>query len=62
MLRVVLNNALDGVNKSFWFAQTAIKKGLEFLLGDGNIGLILYFPQMLLPAKQGGIFEESGGK
>ena len=37
-------------------------KGLEFLLSNGDIGLVFHLLLLLLSAKQGGIFKEKGGK
>ena len=39
-----------------------MKECREFLLGDRDVRLILYLLIVLLPAKQGGILEEGGGK
>ena len=62
MLGVLSNNALDSVNKDLGLIQALAKEGLKFLLGNRNVNLILHIPLILLPAKQEGIFEESGGK
>ena len=62
MLRVLSNIAPDNVNKGLELTQTLTKEGLEFFPGDGDVSLIFYLPLVLLPAKQGGIFEEGSGK
>ena len=62
MLRAVLDNASDGVNKSLGFAQTLAKKSLEFLSADKDVNLVFYFMLVLLPAEQGGIFQKSSRK
>ena len=62
MLEVILNSAPHSVDKGLGLTQALTKKGLEFFPGDGDVNLILHFLLVLLPAKQGGILEESGGK
>ena len=62
MLKVFLNSAPNSVDKSFELTQALAKEALEFLPGDGNVGLIFYFLLMLLLAKQGNILKQSGGK
>ena len=62
MLGVFSNSAPDGVDKSLGLTQASTKKGLKFFPDDGYISLILHLLLVLLPAKQGDIFEEDGGK
>ena len=62
MLAFFSNSAPDGVNENLELTLTLVKKGLEFLLGDKNVSLILYLLLVLLPAKHGGIVEKNGGK
>ena len=62
MLRVFQNTTPNGVNKDLRFAQSLIKKGLKFISGDTNVGLILYLLMVLLLVKEGGVFKENGGK
>ena len=62
MLGVFSNSALDGINKDLRLTQALTKEDLEFFSGDRDVSLILYLPLMLLPVKQDGILEESGGK
>ena len=62
MLGVLLNSASDGVYKGLGLIQASRKKGLEFLPDNGDVSLIIHLLLVLLPAKQGGILEESGGK
>ena len=59
---VIPNNALDNINKGLRFAQTLTKKGFEFVLANEYVGFILYFPLMLLPAKQGNILKKDSNK
>ena len=62
MLEVFPDNAPDGINKSLGFDQALTKKSLEFLPADKDVSLVLYLMLMLLPAQQGGIFQEGRGK
>ena len=62
MLEILLNNTPNNVNKGNKLIQALIKKGFELFPSDGNIGFILHLLLMLLPAKQDGIFEETGCK
>ena len=62
MLGVFSNNAPDGVDKSLGLTQVLTKEGFKFFASDGNVCFIPHFPLVLLPAKQGNIFEENCGK
>ena len=56
MVEVFPNSISDGVDKNLGFAQALAKKGLESLLADKDVSLVLYLTLVLLPAEQGGIF------
>ena len=62
MLGVLSNSALDGINKSLGLAQALAKEGLEFLLADRDVSLVLYFTLVLLPLEQGGILQDNSRK
>ena len=62
MLGVLPDDTPDGVNESLGFAQALAKKGLEFFPADKGINLVLYLTLVLLPAEQGGVFEEGSRK
>ena len=62
MLRVLPDNAPDGVDKSFGLAQALAKEGLESFSADRDVSLVLYFTLVLLPLEQGGIFQEGSRK
>ena len=62
MLEVLLDSALDGIDKNLKFAQTLTKKTFKSLSADENVSLVLYFTIVLLPAEQGGIFQENDRK
>ena len=62
MLRVFLNSAPDGVKKGLGLNQVLAKEGFEFFSSNGNVNIFFYLLLVLLPAKQGGILEENGGK
>ena len=62
MLGVLPDSVLDGVNKSLGFAQALAKEGLKSLPADKDVRLVFYFMLVLLPVKQGNIFEEGSRK
>ena len=62
MLEVLSDNTLAGVDKSLRFAQVMTKNSLESLPADKDFSLVLSFTLMLLPAEQGGIFQEGSCK
>ena len=62
MLGIFLNNAPDGIDKSFELIQASAKEGIKFLLSDRDVGLIFHLPIVLLSAKQGVIYEKRDGK
>ena len=62
MLELLTNSTPNGVNKELGLTQALTKEDLEFFLDDGNVSFIFQLPLVLLPVKQGGIFEENGGK
>ena len=62
MLGVFPNSTLNNVDKSLEFAQALAKEGLKSLPADRNVSLGLYLTLVLLPAEQGGIFQETGPK
>ena len=62
MLGVLPDGALDSVDKSLRLAQTLAKKGLKSLPADKDISLILYLMLILLPSKQGDIFQKDSRK
>ena len=62
MLGVLPDSTPDGVGKRPKFAQALAKKGFESPLADKNVSLVLYFTLVLLPAEQGGIFQEVSHK
>ena len=37
-------------------------EGLEFFLGNKDVGFVFYLTLVLLPAEQNGVFQESGRK
>ena len=62
MLGVFSNSTSDGIDKGLGLTQALRKEGFKFFLGDEDVRFILHLPLVLLPAKQGGIFEEDYGK
>ena len=62
MLGVFLDSTPDSVDKSLGFAQALAKKGLESLLADKDISLVLYFTLVLLVAEQDNIFQKDSRK
>ena len=40
MLKIFLNNILNGINKSLGFAQTLTKKSFQFILDDRDIVVV----------------------
>ena len=62
MLEIIPDSTLDGVNESLRFTYGLEKKGLESLPADRDVSLVLYFMLVLLPAEQGGFFQESSRK
>ena len=62
MLGVLLDSTLDGVDKSFGFAQALAKEGLEVFPADRGVSLVFYLTLVLLPAEQGGVFQENSRK
>ena len=51
MLIIFSNTTPDGFNKSLGFAQTLIKKGFEFFLGDRDVTFVFYLILVLLPVE-----------
>ena len=62
MLGVLPDGIPDGVDESLGFAQALAKECLESLLADKGISLVLYLTLVLLPAEQGGVFQEGSRK
>ena len=62
MLRILLDSAPDGVDKSVGFAQALTKESLKSLPPDKDVTLIFYLMLVLLPAEQVGIFQENSRK
>ena len=62
MLRVFLDNTSDNIKKRLGLTQAFTKKGLEFIPGNRDVGLIFKLPLVLLLAKQSGILDKDGGK
>ena len=62
MLEVLPDSTPDGVEKSLGFAQALAKESLESLLANRDVSLVLYLTLVLLPAEQGGIFQEGSRK
>ena len=62
MLRVFPNNTPDGVDESLKFAPALAKRSFESLLADRDISFVFYLTLVLLPAEQGGIFQEGSCK
>ena len=62
MLGDFLNSTPDGIDKSLGFAQALAKEDLESLPANRDVSLILYLMLVLLPAEQGGIFQEDSHK
>ena len=62
MLKVILDSALDDVNKSLGLAQALAKEGLKYFPADKDVSLVLYRTLVLLPLEQGGIFQEGRRK
>ena len=62
MLEVLLDSAPDGIDKSLGFVQALAKESLKSLLGDRDVGLVLYLTLVLLPAEEGGILQKSSRK
>ena len=62
MLGVFPDGAPDGVDESLGFAQALAKEGVESLLADRDVSLVLYLTLVLLPAEQGGVFQEGSRK
>ena len=62
MLEVLHDSAPDDVNKSLRLAQALVKEGFKSLPADRDICLVLYLTLVLLPLKQGGIFQEGSRK
>ena len=62
MLGVLSDGTPNGVDKSLGFVQALAKEDLESLPADVNVSLVFYLTLVLLPAEQGGIFQESNCK
>ena len=56
MLGVLLDSAPDGVNKNLGLTQALVKEGLELLLANRDVSLVLYLTLVLLPLERGDIF------
>ena len=52
ILKILLNNALDDINKGFGFAQTLTQKDFEFFSDNVDVGFVFYLMLILLLAKQ----------
>ena len=62
MLEVFSDSILNGVDKGLGLTQASVKEVFKFFPSDRNVSLIFYLPLVLLPAKQGGIFEKGSAK
>ena len=62
MLGALPDGVSDGIDESLGFPQALAKEGLEFLLADRGVSLVLYITLVLLPAEQGGVLQEGSGK
>ena len=62
MLEILLNSALNGVDKYRELAQALAKESFESVPADKNVSLILYLTLVLLPSEQGNILQKDSGK